>query len=423
MKSAPPPGTNSLSLSWSDQDGAEIEEVVSRSPHDQRCPYCSGKRRPNGRRVVRYRDVPVDDVPRLVAWHRQHYRCLECGRASNEECPEFEKGRFITRRFAEWVMAEARRTNFSLIAKKAGMNQVFLRRLFHSLTAPSSAHRNLLPQSLGVALVMIAGSSRPVLADVEKCTVLEVFASVDELKVFLANRDSATSAEVASVVRDIEFDAPELLATSRLRDLFPNVKQVVISSRSLTHAAVTLMVALCDHWIRTTATAEHRSPISVRKLFVRRSHDLKKSASGRVSRWQRMAEASGLFQAYRLKERFIEIWLEGAGLSEWQDWISQAERLPAQRFQEVITFVDSKWNELKPCFEDLTIFRYERWLDEVQKYEPRGTHSFAAARLALLAQFGERSEALPAPPSPLSKEDEMALAKISDVGKPIDESR
>ena len=32
-------------------------------------------------------------------------------------------------------------------------------------------------------------------------------------------------------------------------------------------------------------------------------------------------------------------------------------------------------------------FQYELWLDEVQKYQPEGPKSFAAARLALLTKF------------------------------------
>jgi hypothetical protein len=421
LKSAPPPSTSSISLSWSDPDGAELEQVISTAPRAQPCPYCGGRRRPNGRRVVRYRDVPIDGVPRLVDWHRQHYRCAECGRASNEESPDFEKERFITRRFAEWVMQESRRTNLASIAKQAGMNQVFLRRLFHSLSAMSSTDRALLPSSLGIAMVKLAGSNRPVLADIERCALLDVFGSVDELKKFLEDEGRSISTGVTCLVRDIEFDAAEFLAKDHLRDLFPNVTRAVISSRSLARAAVASMIALCEPWIRTTAVAERRSPISVRKLFARRDHDLKRSASGRIRKWQHMSEAASLFQAYRLKERFVEIWLDDAGLGGWRDWIVQANKLPDQRFQEVIAFIESRWNEMTPCFDDPSIFRYERWADDVRKYEVRGTHSFAAARLALLTKFERPSEAPLPSPSPLSEEDEIALANISNIGEPIDE--
>jgi transposase len=366
--------------------------------------------------------VPIEGVPRLVEWHRQHYRCLVCGRASNEESPEFEKERFITRRFADWVIQQSKSANLASIAKQAGMNQVVMRRLFHSLSAPRSTDHVLLPRSLGIAMVKLAGSNRPALADIETCAVLDVFGSMDELKKFLEDKQRSISTDVSYLVRDIEFDTAEFLAKDRLRDLFPDVTRAIISSRSLARAAVAAMIALCEPWIKATAAAERRSPISVRKLFARRDHDLKQSASRRVRKWQGTPEANALFQAYDLKERFIGIWLDEHDLKGWRDWISRAEKLPEQRFQEVIAFIESKWNEVTPCFEELTIVRYERWLEDVQKYEIRGTHSFAATRLALLKRFERPSEFHLPYPSPLSEEDEIALASISNMGASRDEN-
>jgi hypothetical protein len=435
MKSNPPLDTSSLTLSWSETDAAEVEAVASTLPGVLTCPYCGGRRRANGRRVIRYRDVPVEEVPRLVDWHRQHYRCTACGRASNEENPAFEKERFITERFAEWVRAKSVSSNLSVIAKEAGMNKVVLRRLFHSLTADQPKRETRSPAALAIALVTLAGSPRPVLADIEKHYVLDVFASMDLIKAALEHESTSNLSDVALVVRDIEFNRPGLLDADDLRRLWPDLKRTVISSHSLARLATEMMIELCEPWFKQTAEAEQKSPVSVRKLFARREHELKRSASRRVDSWERREEARSLFAAYDLKERFNQIWRDGEGLPGWQDWKDDAKNLPEQRFQGIIDLVEDKRHELTPCFEQVEIFKYERWLDEVQAYKIRGTHSFAAARLALLTKYGEPPKTThPSTPSEealsevtleetLSEEDYAAIGRLSEIGKANDDEQ
>jgi hypothetical protein len=340
------------------------------------------------------------------------------GRASNEEHPAFEKERFITRRFAEWVKAKSVNTNLASVAKQAGMNQVFLRRLFHSLMAERTTPSTRSLYLLGIALVNLAGNPRPMLTDVERRYALDVLPSAGEIQPFLASLRASGPSYVVCVVRDIEFDVLDISAT--VGNLLPHLSQSVISSRSLVRVALKLMVNVCEPWFKSTAAAEHRSPISVRKLFVRQKDDLKKSASNRVRTWAYKEESKALAQAYDLKERFLRIWPDGDRLRKWQHWKSDAEKLPERRFQDVIDFVVSRMNDMIPCFEDGAISEYERWLDDVQKHEVRGTHSFAAARLALLAKFGQPEESSQ---PPFSEEEETAIASISNSGNPFDESR
>jgi Transposase len=419
VKSNPPPDTSSLTLAWSEADAAEIEAVASTLPGILTCPYCGGRRRPNGRRVIRYRDVPVEGVPRLVDWHRQHYRCTACGRASNEENPAFEKERFITERFAAWVREKSASSNLSAIAKEAGMNKVVLRRLFHTLTADQPNRERHSPVALAIALVTLAGRPRPVLADIERPYVLDVFASMDLLKAALERESPSSLSDVALVVRDIEFNQPGLLDVADLRHLWPYLNQHAISSHSVARRATEMMFELCEPWFKQTAEAEGQSPTSVRKLFARRRGELKKSASRRVDSWEHREETRALFDAYRLKEGFNQIWRDGEGLRGWQDWIAQANKLREQRFQGIIDLVEADWRELNPCFEHVEIVNYERWLDAVQAYEIKGTHSFAAARLALLAKYGEPSETTP--PPPLSEEEYDAIGRLADIGGETDD--
>ena len=118
VNSNPLPDTELISVAWAPEEQARIEVVQSSFPRDLTCPYCGGVRGPDGSRVVRFRDVPIDNVPKFTDWRRQLYRCLQCGRASKEQHPAFEQQHFITRRFADWVKAQSATNSLAQIANR-----------------------------------------------------------------------------------------------------------------------------------------------------------------------------------------------------------------------------------------------------------------------------------------------------------------
>ena len=65
------------------------------------------------------------------------------------------------------------------------MNCVLLRRMFHSLVESASGEKPPTLSSLAIGVVELAGSSRPLLANVKRRLVLDVLASNAELKPFL----------------------------------------------------------------------------------------------------------------------------------------------------------------------------------------------------------------------------------------------
>lgn len=272
------------------------------------------------------------------------------------------------------------------------MNRVLLRRMFHSLVESASREKAPTLNSLAIEVVDLAGRPRPLLADIERRLVLDVLTSNAELEPFLAELAGSPAARaVTRVARDVIFDVPDFLTRDRLHEMFPMLKQTVITSRSLARQAIKMMFLMCQPLFKACAEEEKRSPKSVRNLFVRRKASLKRSASQRLADWNRRPERTSsklLFKAHDLKERFLEIWLDVHDLVGWEGWISAVRSAPELGFKNVATFVESKRKEVDPCFGDRTLFQYEVWLDDVQKYQPEGTQSFAAARLALLTKFG-----------------------------------
>ncbi|MBX9826169.1 MAG: transposase [Xanthobacteraceae bacterium] len=325
----------------------------------------------------------------MIDWRRQHYRCDQCGRASNERHPSFDKNHFITSRFAEWVKTEAATKNFAQIAKQAGMNHALLRRLFHSFAGGPTPQVATLSKALGIARVRLAGRYRPLLADISERKVVNVFASDHGLESFLDEQArSPAGAKVSCIVRDIHFDLLGLLTSSKLHRLFPSLLQTVISSRSLAAEAVEMIVSSCDPLFKQCAAAEAKSPKSVRHLFCRRKRDLKTSAQWRVQRWEE--KAPELLKIYNEKEQFLSSWIDRDGLSGWPRAVSNESS--GLRFDDVADLLHAKRNEVEPCFNDVALVAYQSWLEDIRKYEIKGTHSFAAARHALLIKYGRISE-------------------------------
>ena len=384
------PDTEVLSVSWSPNVRAQIAVVRSTLARDLKCPFCGETRRPNGKRIVRFRDIPFNGEPHFIDWKRQHYRCHACGRASNERHPAFEQNHFITHRFVEWIKDEAKTKTFVEIAKQAGMNQSLLRRIFHSDAPESSSDTS--PRlkslgSLGIELVELSGRIRPLLVNVEECFVIDVLESNHALKSFLAELSRSTAgASISRVLLDIMLDDVGVLQSAKLQELFPSLQYIVISGPSLVRHAVKMMVDLSEPLFKSCADEEHLSPKSARNLFCRRRHDLRRSAKARLNSWETISPK--LFQAYHLKERFIEIWLERE-MEGWADWPSKALSMPDLGYKCIIELVRSKMAKLMRYQDDPKMLHYQSWMDDIRKFESQGTHSFAAARLAILAKYAK----------------------------------
>jgi hypothetical protein len=376
-----------IAIARSEQHHSVIETVASILPHDPRCPYCSGERRPNGRRVVRFRDVPVARVPRFVDWRRQQYRCTACARASNEEHPAFEKDRFCTRRFTQWVLRKSATTTFVKTAKQAGMNHLVLRRLFHAVTAdpaPSPAQ----PKVLAIALVTLAGRPRPLLADAASNCIIDILASTDELMTHLAPMGRSTAHGIACVIRDVELDTPALLSDARLARLLPGLRASGIDSRSLARLGLELLVAQYDGWIKAVAMLQDRSRAAVRK-DVGRAYDVKAIAIEMKSRWIDNEHASPLSEVERQTEWFAGHWRNQffpdrrqAGLSPEQTW-------PEPDFKAVAKFIVSGFRDVIQHHDGVDLVRTEQWLDTLRNHQIKRSHSFVAARIALLDRYGD----------------------------------
>lgn len=263
------------------------------------------------------------------------------------------------------------------------MNTALLRRFFHSTVERTGAPPIVSPvENLGIACIQLAGRPRPLLANIDECHVIEIFASEVELQTFLSEfARSPAASKVRSIARDIYFDRSGLLTAAALRNLFPSLQQTIIGSYSLAFEVTRRIVELCDPLFKRCAANEKKSPTSVRNLFCRRQHDLKRSARSRLNGWQ--THSGELFELYSIKEKFIDAWIEHNQLTSLpHSTVSDVQ------LEDIARFIESKHDEVRACVQEVALLRYQKWLyDDVQKHNIKGPHSFAAARIAFITKY------------------------------------
>ena len=382
------PDTEVLST---DGDGTgNVLRVRSTLPHGDSCPFCGGRRRPNGTRIVRFRDIPRDGQPVFIDWKRQQFRCLQgCGRASNETHPAFEESSYLTRRFVEWVKREATERTFVSIAKDAGINEALLRRLFYRTASKQTWTALEQATFLAIEYVPLAGQNRPALIDAEIRMVIDIFSSAAAIEHELADwkkKHPNAGAQTQFVIWDIKLDSLSNLCSDSSDKLFPNARSM-ISSPSLIREAVKLMETACGPLLESCARKERRSPKSARILFSRERRTLGKSAEARAKQWQTIAPS--LYSAYDLKERFLKMWRE-RHTEMWGDWKEKARSMSEINYLSVVDLVESKWDEIVEYHSYIRVVVYEDWFRNIiSGFELHGTHSFGAARAAFLAKHGK----------------------------------
>jgi hypothetical protein len=100
------------------------------SPYElSECPdvECKGKLRRCGHHYHRYWDEPVNDTLVKVEIIHQTYECLSCGKFPTPEVKELDSKRKATKRFLEYVTAQALTDKFLAVSKATGYHNTSVR--------------------------------------------------------------------------------------------------------------------------------------------------------------------------------------------------------------------------------------------------------------------------------------------------------
>lgn len=379
------PDIEVLSVPRSVRDGAIAFKARSTLPQDLTCPFCGKTRWANGTRTVRYHDIPRDGQAARVVWKRQQYRCGHgCGRGSDETHPAFHERHYATRRLIEWIAQEGRTRTFASLAKEAGMKEELVRDLFHGIVAPQAGSTFDQVDFLAIENTYLAGRYRPALIDVRKQVFLDVFASADKLEQeFEIWPFAEFPKQIKILVQDISLQSSDSLSSKSLQHLFANA-EMVVSRSSLIREAIIMMADACRSAFEACAEAERLSPKFARVLFSKPGHTLGRSARQRRDRWP--DKAPNLYRAYDLKERFVEIWWNYSDRA-WDIWREDAKSLSEINYGRIIDLVESRKTEITNYYNHRELAFFDSWVETVMSnFQPGHTHSFAAARVAFLAE-------------------------------------
>jgi len=374
----PLPDTETLGVQLSPDSRSVIVSVRSTLAPDHVCPYCGGSRSPNGTRTVRFRDVPHGGNQVFVDFKRQRFQCRSrCGRSSLASHPQFDDRHYVTTRLIRWIAQNSTKRTYIALAKESGVDEKILRELFH---AEQGRFDSYLQNSTIVAIdrVMLVGRERPVIIDVEKRRLLEIFFDVDDMYLkFISLPDTGM---IDQLLLNISFVFPKVVHAFTRAQRF-------IGSSSVMIAGCRMIVEACHDEIKNTATKEGLSPRSAKNLFVRSQKGLQRSAQLRLNNWRKIAPV--LFQAHELKERFTAIWKRSSRYSvkdAWSIWRNDALNQTTIDFSHVVSLIGKWRTEIFGFYDQPQLRSFNEWWDSVyDKLETGRPYSFAAARTALLS--------------------------------------
>jgi len=379
---SPLEGTELLSLEMSATEPSLVASLRSTIPPDPSCPYCGGHRVKNGTRRVRFRDIPQAGSPVWIEWWRQKFICQKCLRASHDEHAAFDYRRDLTIRFVVWVEEKGKKETFTAIAKESGVNEKIIRRIFQERGAHFGTSFRLLSDLLSIELIELAGAHRPALIDVQTGFIVEVFKSVEAMEEGLADNmkyfGGGNLGRVSLLLKDIR-----LLSFGRY---FPYAAQVV-SPSSAQREGILALEQMNENMFLALPATEKLSTVSARILFNKKSSHLGRSAKRRLDRWKEIAPT--LHDAYYFKEQFIDIWSANSDkvIDRWAAWKTNAKAHPG--LQPFVDLIDRHFQQILNYYRISTsLFHLDETLKRIGiQDEGRRTHSFAAARAALLGKY------------------------------------
>lgn len=163
----------------------EVVIDVDLEPDWKNIPWCTCEAPDvvkHGKRVVMFKDVPLQRKPTYIRLTRQRYRCRSCSSILLDKLPGLEVDHHMTRRFWRQIAEDAVRRTFIDAATINGVEEKLVRRIFKKHAEfELEGYEPRLPRVLGMDEKVLSGSPRFVIGDVEKRTMLDMQPSRKQL--------------------------------------------------------------------------------------------------------------------------------------------------------------------------------------------------------------------------------------------------
>ena len=190
-------------------------DVADREDEEpRRCPHCGASVIKYGWRKANYRDLPINGRPVVLAWRRRRFQCsnlhaaigrAQCGRIFSSSNEAMDDKRAMTARLVEYIGNQSLARPFFVIAKEVGVDDQTIRQAFADWSARNtvSTGKVQVPRNLAIVSIDILKKPRPVLADVDQETVLDILPNQDEHKLLISLGEMKNPEGVEIVVVDL----------------------------------------------------------------------------------------------------------------------------------------------------------------------------------------------------------------------------
>lgn len=302
-----------------------------------RCGVIDPKVKKYGTQRQTFMDTPIHGKRAAIEIARQRYKCLECGKTFQQQLPDMDEKRTMTRRLVEYVQRRSLERTFTEVAGDVGVNEKTIRNIFNEYVAELDAkYWPLTPDWIGIDELFLVGKPRCIFTNVQQRTIMDLLPSRDKASV-LAWLMQRQYRELVSVVtmdmwkpyRDAALEAmPNAVVVV---DKFHVVK---MANQALDSVRRTLRDGL--------NLTERRKLLRSRHLILRRRKDLNDKDFAAMQEWTNAVPV--LFNAYQAKEDFFQIYdctTKAEAMDLYDTWKACLDKTTTTAFHDLIRAVDN----------------------------------------------------------------------------------
>lgn len=302
-----------------------------------KCGVVSPRLKRHGVQEQLFMDTPLHGKRVGIRVKRQRYKCLDCKATFQQELPDMDEKRTMTRRLVKHVETLSITRTFSQIAADVGVHEKTVRNIFNENIAKVNAtYWPLTPNYIGIDELFLIGKPRCIFTNCYENTIMDMLPNRDKATVlnWLMQRQYRELVEVVTIdmwkpYRDAALDAlPDAVVVV---DKFHVVKIA-------NHALDTVRKGLKAG----KSKAERSANIRGRHVLLKRRKDLSETEFATMEEWT--SAIPELFNAYQAKEDFFDIYecrskLDAMELYDiWKGCLDPATRAT---FYELIRAVDN----------------------------------------------------------------------------------
>lgn len=331
-----------------EHDSYHIKGIINSKISDY-CLKCFNKstlvRNGTTRTVVR--DLPIHGKSVAIYLAIQRLKCNHCGNISYQTSESIDNSHRMTRRLVDYIAKKVHQSTFTDIATEIRIDEKTVRNVFsNSVDQQLKILKIETPEILGIDEVHLIGKPRGVITNIEQGTIVDMLKTRN--KSFLMTYFTALKNKENIRVVTMDMWRPYFDVISAT---IPHAKIVIDKFHVVKMASEAMEKVRKD--IRKRLTQKERMQLkNDRYLLLKRNHQLTAMEKISIESWFQQHKLLGI--AYKLKERFYNIWNCRTKKDAEEAFIEWSKQIPIELIEYFIPIVLTVDNWHKPIFNYFT---------------------------------------------------------------------